>query len=143
MGGARRQLLALAAVVIALGAGTAVVWAGGEDGSPSAGIAIAAPAALDGADVFRAKGCASCHMGPGAEEGFGIGPSLTTLTDTAGSRVPGLGAGEYVRQSILDPGAFTAVAPGRDGPVGAMPRLAVSPAEVDALAAYLLEPRTD
>jgi mono/diheme cytochrome c family protein len=139
MGGARRQLLVLAAVVIGLAAVTAVVWAGDEEGSSRAGTAVAAPAAaLDGADVFQAKGCATCHMGPGAEDGFGIGPNLTTLSKTAGSQVPGLSAEEYVRESILDPGAFMAVAPARGGPYGAMPRLAVSPAELEALVLYLL-----
>ena len=139
MGSAGRQLLVLAAVVIGLAAVTAVVWAGDGDGSSPADTAVVAPAAaLDGADVFQAKGCATCHMGPGAEDGFGVGPSLTTLPDSAGSRVPGLGAEEYVRESILDPGAFMAAAPARGGPYGAMPRLAVGPAELDALVRYLL-----
>ena len=151
MGRARRQLLVLAAVVIGLAAATAVVWAGDEEGSSHAGTAVAAPAAgvaapapaLDGADVFQAKGCATCHMGPGAEDGFGVGPNLTTLSTTAGSQVPGLSAEEYVRESVLDPGAFMAVAPARDGPFGAMPRLAVNPAELDALVAYLVGRRSD
>ncbi len=140
MGGARRQLLVLSVVVIALAALTAVVWAGDGGGSPAANpVAVSAPAsALDGADVFQAKGCATCHIGPGTESSFGIGPSLVALPSTAGSRIPGLGAEEYVRESILDPGAFMAVAPARGGPYGAMPRLAVSAAELDALVLYLL-----
>jgi cytochrome c1 len=144
MGSAGRQLLVLAAVVTALAAVTAVVWAGDGDSPSPAGAAVAAPAAgMDGADVFQAKGCATCHMGPGAENGFGIGPDLTALPTTAGSRVPGLSAAEYVRESVLDPGAFMVVPPARGGPFGTMPRLAVSPSELDALVAYLVRRRSD
>jgi mono/diheme cytochrome c family protein len=141
MGRSRRRLSALAAVVIALAAVTAVVWAGDGGGSPAATpVAASAPApTLDGADVFQAKGCATCHMGPGTENSFGIGPNLVALPNTAGSRIPGMGAEEYVRESILDPGAFMAVAPAQGGgPYGTMPRLEVSPAELDALVLYLL-----
>jgi hypothetical protein len=49
-----------------------------------------------------------------------------------------MSAEEYVAESIRDPGAF--IAPGWDTATGrpAMPDLAVSDAEVDALVAYLL-----
>lgn len=143
MGGAGRQLLVLAAVVIALAAVTAIVWAGDGNGSPPEAAPTPAPAprqaaGLDGAAVFQAKGCATCHMAPGAEEGFRIGPDLRSLPAVAGSRVAGRSAEEYVRESVLDPGAFAAPAPARGGPYGPMPRLAVSPAELDALVLYLL-----
>jgi hypothetical protein len=79
-------------------------------------------------------------VGPDAEGGVavGVGPDLTALPTAAGSRVPGLSAAEYVRESVLDPGAFLAVAPAGGDPFGTMPRLAVGPAELEALVAYLL-----
>ena len=47
-------------------------------------------------------------------------------------------AEEYLRQSISDPGAFTSPAFTPMGPLTAMPGIAVSPAELDALVRYLL-----
>jgi mono/diheme cytochrome c family protein len=126
-------------VVIALAAVTAAVWTGeGDDDRAAPVTGTGTVGALDGMAVFLAKGCATCHLAPGAEDGFGIGPDLRNLLDLAASRVPGRSAEAYVRESILDPGAFVAVAPTRGGPYGTMPRLAVSEAEVDALVAYLL-----
>lgn len=49
--------------------------------------------------------CAVCH---GAAEG--VGPSLTAMRDRAPTVVAGLSAQEYLRQSIVEPGAF--VVPG-------------------------------
>ncbi len=51
--------------------------------------------------------CTSCHRISDEGKRSGPGPSLNGLKDRAGSRVEGLSAKEYVRQSILDPRAFT------------------------------------
>jgi mono/diheme cytochrome c family protein len=87
-----------------------------------------------GRQVYRALGCANCHE-PNL---FGqrLGPPLDHIGTTAASRRPGVSAEEYIRQSILDPGAF--VVPGYQD---SMPRdlgRDLSPTDLDALVAYLL-----
>lgn len=49
--------------------------------------------------------CAPCHTTTGDE--VIVGPSLVGITDRAGERVPGMDAATYLRESILDPRAFT------------------------------------
>ena len=129
----RRQAALLALAVAVLAAATALAWGRGDGGGPAAPAGRAAVA--DGAAIFRTKGCAVCHLAKGAADGYGIGPDLRGLPATAGSRAPGMSAEAYVRQSILDPGAFP---PGGEEGFEAMPTLPVSPAELDALVAYLL-----
>lgn len=53
-------------------------------------------------------GCRICHSLVKDERI--IGPSFYGIADRAGERVPGMTAGEYLRQSILEPNAF--VVPG-------------------------------
>ena len=49
-------------------------------------------------------GCRICHsLDPGLVL---IGPSLDGIATRAATRVPGLSAEEYIRQSILDPNAY-------------------------------------
>ena len=98
-----------------------------------------AATALSGSDLFRAKGCASCHDGPGSTAQVEVGPDLTNLPTVAASRVPALGAEDYVRRSITDPSAY--VVPGYAAAGFGMPPLRVSRAEVDAIVAYLLRSR--
>jgi cytochrome c1 len=134
----RRRLALLGLVACALGAATGAAWltaSGAEEAAAPAPLAAAqSPAAL-----FRAKGCASCHLGPGDPDGSRPGGDLRGLAAVAGDRVPGRDAAAYVRESILAPGAFRA--PPAEGIVGlSMPRLRLAPAEVDALVAYLLAP---
>lgn len=135
----RRRLAVTGLLAGALAAATALVWRGDDgDGPPPAVTApAAATAPLEAAALFAAKGCAACHLGPGAEQAYRPGPDLRPLPGVAGRRVPGLGAEAYVRQSIVAPAAFTP--PMGDGTVGlTMPRLALTPQEVDALVGYLL-----
>jgi putative membrane-bound dehydrogenase-like protein len=47
--------------------------------------------------------CSTCHLDGGR---IGLGPSLAGLRDRAGQRVPGLGAVDYVRESILKPNDY-------------------------------------
>ncbi|MGH2379264.1 MAG: c-type cytochrome [Candidatus Limnocylindria bacterium] len=100
---------------------------------------VAAPPGPSGAHerglaLFYAKGCVTCHRKAGLEGGHAIGPDLTGLAERAATRRPGLSAEAYVRESLRAPTAFTV--PGyREG---AMPDLALSDAEIDALTAFLL-----
>ncbi len=50
--------------------------------------------------------CFACHFISERGNKNGPGPSLNGLNERAESRIPGMSAEDYVRQSILDPGAF-------------------------------------
>lgn len=121
-----RPLLLLAAGVAAAGAG--LLTARGEDGT--------ATAPMDGAALFRAKGCATCHVGPDAAASVGAGPELDDLAAVAATRIEGMAAEDYVRQSIVAPHSFRS--PTVAGSPVSMPALPVAPDELDALVAYLL-----
>ena len=87
-----------------------------------------------GRQLYRSMGCANCHE-PNL---FGqrLGPPLDHIGPVAANRRPGLSAEEYIRQSILDPGAY--VVPGYQD---SMPRdlgRDLAPTDLDALVAYLL-----
>jgi len=87
-----------------------------------------------GHQLYRSLGCANCHE-PNL---FGqrLGPPLDHIGTVAATRRPGMSAEEYIRQSILDPGAY--LVPGYQD---SMPRdlgRDLSPTDLDALVAYLL-----
>lgn len=87
--------------------------------------------------LFYAKGCVACHQIAGIDAGTDVGPPLSDLAESAGTRRPGLSAEAYVIESLRSPNAFTV--PGyREG---AMPELALKDDEVDALLAFLFAPR--
>ena len=95
------------------------------------------PGASQGREVFEARaiGCTVCHsVDPG---GNGVGPSLAGVGAVAGSRVEGLTAEQYLRQSIFLPDQYIV-----DGwPAGQMLpiyRERLSETELEALIAYLL-----
>lgn len=97
--------------------------------------------ALDGSQLFRLKGCATCHGGPDDVSMVSAGPSLANATSWAGTRVEGMTAEEYVAQSIRTPTAF--ISPAYSGSAGGpgegqMPLLQLSDAEIDAIVTYLL-----
>ena len=101
-------------------------------------VACAQPKATDpierGAQVYREKNCASCHQ-VGSAGGTG-GPPLTHVASVAESRKPGRGAEDYLRESMLDPGAY--VVPGYPD---TMPRgltRGMSQEDFDDLVRYLL-----
>ena len=122
---------------IALGVASLIGW-GSTSSSRAATPATSAP--LDGAALFRMKGCSTCHNGPETHSLIDGFPSLADVASFAGSREPGLTAQEYVAQSIKEPGAFFSPAfQGGVGPTTHMPTLDVSDAEVDALVAYLID----
>ena len=62
-----------------------------------------------------------------------VGPDLTHLADRAATRVAGLDARAYVRQSIREPGAYRVT-----GYTAVMPDLGLSDADIDSLIAFLL-----
>ena len=91
-----------------------------------------------GSLLFATKGCIGCHTHaafPSAR--MNIGPELTGLAARAGTRVPGLDARAYVRQSLRDPGAYSV--PGSYALV--MPDLQLTDAQIESLTAFLLAPR--
>ena len=91
-------------------------------------------AAFDGRSLFQAKGCVGCHQ-RGDLGQFQIAPNLTGLASWAGTRVEGLDAEEYIRQSITHPQAY--VVSGYDGIE--MPTLSLSDAELEAVVEFLLD----
>ena len=131
----------IVAAICAVGLGVASLIGWGTTSSTTAPPASASAdaIALDGASLFQAKGCSSCHDGPDTKslvDGF---PNLSAAASFAGSRKPGYTAEEYVAESIRSPGEFLSPAfQGGVGPANHMPTLDVSDAEVDALVAYLL-----
>ncbi len=128
--------MAVAAGALTLGLAALTGWAWGSEPSAS-GEAVPEPVA-DGATLFMAKGCATCHDGPDSSALIPAGPTLADVAAWAGDRRPGMSAEQYVQESITVPGSFVSPAFVQTGPVDAMPGIAVSPAEVDALVDYLL-----
>ena len=100
------------------------------------------PGIAEGRDVFGDRslgGCGVCHStSPGDD---GVGPSLSGVADRAETRIPGVDAETYLRQSILDPEAYVV-----DGYRGdqMLPIYAerLSQQQIDALVAYLLSLHT-
>jgi mono/diheme cytochrome c family protein len=95
---------------------------------------------LDGARLFRSKGCASCHAPSDSSPVRGAFPSLVGAAEWAGDRRPGLTAEQYVAESIRAPSAF--ISPAFDGPSGGtegMPDLGLTDEEIDALVTYVLQ----
>jgi mono/diheme cytochrome c family protein len=87
-----------------------------------------------GRQLYRALGCASCHEANFFQQR--LGPPVDQVGLTAATRRPGVSAEEYLRESILDPGAY--LVPGYQD---SMPRdlgRDLSPTDLDALVAYLL-----
>ena len=56
---------------------------------------------------FQVLWCSTCHKIDSVSGSIGgIGPDLTNIGTDAATRLPGLSAQEYIKQSIIDPGAF-------------------------------------
>ena len=87
-----------------------------------------------GKQVYREKNCASCHQI--GTDGATVGPPLTHIGTVAETRKPGTSAEDYIRESILDPGAY--IVPGSPD---TMPRglaRGLSQEDFDDLVRYLL-----
>lgn len=59
--------------------------------------------AANGEKLFAANGCNACHSTGSIQI---VGPGLAGVFERAAARVAGMSAGEYIEQSIRDPGAF-------------------------------------
>ncbi len=93
-----------------------------------------------GADLFLAKGCASCHVGPDTTPLFSGFPSLGDASSWAGDRRPGVSAENYLAESMAAPDVFVSPAfNGGVGPTSGMPQLRLTSDEIDDLVAYLLD----
>jgi mono/diheme cytochrome c family protein len=140
LGASGLVLVALVALNVLAGhAGHDPAGAVGGEGAPPAGSGPSGSNVQRGYALFLAKGCAGCHMLRGVEGGASIGPDLTPLPQVARTRWAGVGAEEYVRESIVAPDAY--LVPGFGGVGGTrMPSIALSDADVQALVAFLLTP---
>src|SRR6266511_1890844 len=81
-----------------------------------------------GALLFTTKGCIGCHSHaafPNAR--MQVGPDLTALPQRAGTRVAGLDARAYVRQSLRDPRAYIV-----SGYTALMPDLHLSDVDIES-----------
>lgn len=123
-----RAALLIAVVVVVFVVAT---WGRGEPSTASAPV--------DGASLFRAKGCATCHLGPDTGPLFDGYPPLDDAVSWAGVRRPGMSAADYLAESMAAPEAFSSPAfLGGSGPSSSMPRLRLTSEEIRALVAYLL-----
>ena len=128
---------AIAAVVLA--AVTIATWdRGQQEASADAPAGSVAAGGGEGAQLFRAKGCATCHDGPDSIAQFVDFPSLANAPSWAGDRRAGLSAEDYISQSIRDPGAFISPAWVGGGATTAKPQLGLDQAEIAAIIDYLL-----
>jgi mono/diheme cytochrome c family protein len=71
--------------------------------------------AARGENIFKrgvegAPACANCHstLLVGGSVGFAFGPNLQGIAERAETRVEGLSAVEYIRQSIVSPASYLA-----------------------------------
>ncbi|HVR78188.1 MAG TPA: cytochrome c [Acidimicrobiia bacterium] len=121
------RILLTAAIVVLLGAATVAVYT--IEIQPEREPAEA----IDGRTVFLTTGCTSCHRIEGVVDGRQIGPSLLGLSDRAADRIEGLGAEDYIVQSVLDPEAFIV-----EGFSPLMPTFPLNTEELGALVEFLL-----
>ena len=93
-------------------------------------------AAERGALLFATKGCVGCHTHssfPNAR--MQVGPDLTGVAERAPTRVTGLDARAYIRQSLREPGAYRVAGYG-----ALMPDIALTDLQIESLTAFLLSP---
>lgn len=115
--------------------------------APPAGNAAAG--ASPGESLFLgAAACASCHAIDGTPAQGVLGPNLSNIGSTAGSRISGYSAEQYIRESIVEPDALTVgTAHGLDQDYqeglmqATMAGITLTDEDVDALVEYLLQQR--
>lgn len=111
----------------------------------SAEAAEAPAAATGGVDMdaviaaVNKGGCIACHTIPDVPGAVGVvGPNLSNIGVDAATRIDGYSAEEYIRESLVEPNAFTAPeCPTGPCPPGAMPMLILEQSEFDTLVNYL------
>jgi hypothetical protein len=104
------------------------------------------PRPIEGGDaetIILNAGCGSCHAVGTLGEGHKVGPDLSYIGLTAGSRVPEMTAADYIRQSILEPDAYLAPeCPNGECLPNIMPQdyaRRLSEQQVDAVVGFLLD----
>jgi len=65
-----------------------------------------------------------------------VGPSLAGIATLAATRVPGMSAEEYIRESILHPDAH--IVPGFDNKMPSYISEGLSPQDIDDLVGFLM-----
>ena len=121
------------ACLVGLTLATVVLAACGQP-APATPAASNDPAVINGAQLFRSKGCIACHVAQGVPGATGtIGPNLNGIGDPA--KKPKLTDGgnntpEHIREWIKDPQKLK--------PGTMMPNLQLSDKEADDLTALLL-----
>lgn len=100
-------------------------------------IACSEPRATDpierGRQVYRERNCASCHQI--GSDGGTVGPPLTHVGTVAETRTA-TGAADYLRESVLDPGAY--VVPGYPDTMPRGQTRGMSQDDIDDLVRFLL-----
>lgn len=89
-----------------------------------------------GRNVYNERGCGGCHTVDGLSVGI-VGPNLTHIGSIAETRISGMPAADYLRQSVLDPNAFVV----EGFPSNVMPQNfneLITPEQLDDLIAFLL-----
>ncbi len=128
------------AVAVAMGA----LWAGCGAGHVREAATLRGGSVDAGRALFLGKhGCVTCHGFPEFPGTNPIGPDLHGIAATAGDRVAGQSAAEYLLASLVDPDAYIAQAPvGPNGKVlERMPGVELDRGEASHLVAYLLSLR--
>jgi cytochrome c551/c552 len=118
------------------GASSATITTGPKALTSSAAAQPAVTVTSRGALLFATKGCIGCHTHvsfPNAR--MHVGPDLTAVAERAGTRVSGLDARAYIRQSLREPGAYRVA-----GYTAVMPDLRLTDEQIDSLTAFLLSP---
>ena len=90
----------------------------------------------DGPSIFVSRGCGGCHVVEGVTGAVGVvGPELNGIATRAGTRVAGMSAEDYIRESVEHPEAF--VVEGYDNVMQPL-RGTMTDDEFDILVEYLL-----
>lgn len=112
---------------------------GGGESAADAGVG-SGKEAFQQSTLGSAAGCKTCHsLEPGTTI---IGPSLAGIGSVAGSRVEGLTAEEYLRQSITDPNAYVVAG----YPASVMPNVyndRLTAEQIDQLVSFMLSLKGD
>jgi mono/diheme cytochrome c family protein len=125
----------LIAVLAALVLTAALAACGGGGTATPVGDAEAGGTLFAQTIIGAQPGCATCHS---LETGTVlVGPSMAGIGTRAETRVDGLSAEEYIRQSILDPNAYV-VEGFQPGVMVQVWAEELSPVQIDNLVAYLL-----
>jgi cytochrome c2 len=105
--------------------------------SSRSAVPIPTPNLHEGSKIFITKGCIACHAVSQIPEAKGvIGPKLDQIALTASSRVKGLTAEAYLRQSIEKPSAF--LVPGYQNLMTPNLRMSMTTPEFEDLIGFLL-----